>query len=149
MRLLVALFFKALWLLVSYPFPSERSDIGSIFFRTTRSFGNAGDSAEKIGLIRTMVFTHLPSNILFDTCSSCQFQLAIAMLLRFSISQMDVLPVRPIPWLWLILTSDPLLQDNRIARSVGAALSPAVATSAFRVYGESVYNRRRVKNCLT
>jgi hypothetical protein len=50
--------------------------------------------AGKIGLVNTMVFTHLPSNVLLILVPFMpNLGLAIALLLlRFSISQMDVPP---------------------------------------------------------
>jgi predicted MFS family arabinose efflux permease len=52
----------------------------------------AGWVAERIGLLNTMVFTHLPSNLLLILIPFMpNLELAIAMLLaRFAISQMDV-----------------------------------------------------------
>ncbi len=83
--------------------------------------------AARIGLIRTMVFTHLPSNVLLIAVPLMpSLPLAIAVLLaRFSISQMDV----PTRQSYTMAVVDP---DERsaaagvtgIARSVGAALSP-------------------------
>jgi predicted MFS family arabinose efflux permease len=52
----------------------------------------AGRVAERIGLLNTMVFTHLPSNVLLILVPFMpNLSLAVAMLLaRFAISQMDV-----------------------------------------------------------
>jgi predicted MFS family arabinose efflux permease len=85
--------------------------------------------AKSIGLINTMVFTHVPSNILLILVPLMPtLPLAIAMLLlRFSISQMDV-PTRQ------SYTMAVVAPDERsaaagvtgIARSVGAALSPSL-----------------------
>ncbi len=87
--------------------------------------------AAKIGLINTMVFTHLPSNVLLILVPLMpNLQLAIAMLLlRFSISQMDV----PTRQSYVMAVVEP---DERsaaagvtaVARSVGAAVSPSLAT---------------------
>jgi MFS family permease len=87
--------------------------------------------AAKIGLINTMVFTHLPSNVLLIAVPLMPtLPLAIAMLLlRFSISQMDV----PTRQSYVMAVVDP---DERsaaagvtaVARSVGAAVSPSLAT---------------------
>ena len=56
------------------------------------SYEVAGRLANRIGLVRTMVFTHLPSNVLLVLVPLMpSLPLAIATLLaRFSISQMDV-----------------------------------------------------------
>jgi predicted MFS family arabinose efflux permease len=77
-------------------FGIEAGIIGSIFFGANVLAGIsallAGRLAKKIGLINTMVFTHVPSNILLILVPLMpNLPLAITMLLlRFSISQMDV-----------------------------------------------------------
>ncbi len=86
--------------------------------------------ADRIGLVRTMVFTHLPSNVLLILVPLMPtLPLAVAVLLaRFSISQMDV----PTRQSYTMAVVDP---DERsaaagvtgIARSIGAAISPLVA----------------------
>ena len=107
--------------------------LGTIFFATNLVAGIsalfASKIANRIGLLNTMVFTHLPSNILLILIPLMpNVNLAIFMLvLRFSISQMDV-PTRQA--LTMILVSD----DERsaasgvstISRSVGAAISPSL-----------------------
>lgn len=114
-------------------FGSEAGTLGSIFFATNLVAGIsalfASKIANRIGLLNTMVFTHLPSNILLILIPLMpNLSLAIFMLvLRFSISQMDV-PTRQA--LTMILVSD----DERsaasgvstISRSVGAAISPSL-----------------------
>jgi predicted MFS family arabinose efflux permease len=108
--------------------------LGSIFFGANILAGlsalSAAWVASKIGLIRTMVFTHIPSNILLILVPLMpNLPLAIALLLmRFSISQMDV-PTRQ------SYTMAVVAPDERsaaagitgIARTTGAALSPALA----------------------
>jgi MFS family permease len=86
--------------------------------------------AARIGLIRTMVFTHLPSTVLLILVPLMPtLPLAVAMLLaRFSISQMDV----PTRQSYTMAVVDP---DERsaaagvagIARSIGAAMAPLAA----------------------
>ena len=86
--------------------------------------------AARIGLIRTMVFTHLPSNVLLIMVPLMPtLPLAVAvLLLRFSISQMDV----PTRQSYTMAVVDP---DERsaaagvtgIARSIGASISPLAA----------------------
>jgi MFS family permease len=92
--------------------------------------------AKRIGLINTMVFTHLPSNVLLILVPLMPTEgLAIAvLLLRFSISQMDV----PTRQSYTVAVVSP---DERsaaagwtsIARSVGAAISPAIATKLMSI----------------
>ncbi len=105
--------------------------LGSIFFGANILAGlsalSAAWVASRIGLIRTMVFTHIPSNILLILVPLMpNLSLAIAMLLvRFSISQMDV-PTRQ------SYTMAVVAPDERsaaagitgIARTTGASLSP-------------------------
>ncbi len=107
--------------------------LGSIFFGANILAGisalTAAWVASKIGLIRTMVFTHIPSNILLILVPLMpNLPLAIAaLLLRFSISQMDV-PTRQ------SYTMAVVAPDERsaaagitgIARTTGASLSPVV-----------------------
>jgi MFS family permease len=106
--------------------------LGSIFFGANILAGlsalTAAWVASRIGLIRTMVFTHIPSNILLILVPLMpNLPLAIAvLLLRFSISQMDV-PTRQ------SYTMAVVAPDERsaaagitgIARTIGASLSPA------------------------
>jgi len=105
--------------------------IGSIFFGTNLVAGVsalfAAKLANRIGLLNTMVFTHLPSNILLILIPLMpSLPLAVGMLiLRFSISQMDV-PTRQA--LTMLLVSE----DERsatagiltLSRSIGASISP-------------------------
>jgi MFS family permease len=107
--------------------------LGSIFFGANILAGLSALSAvwvaSKIGLIRTMVFTHIPSNILLILVPLMpNLPLAVAvLLLRFSISQMDV-PTRQ------SYTMAVVAPDERsaaagitgIARTTGASLSPVV-----------------------
>ena len=77
-------------------FGVEPAVLGGIFFVANILAGvsalSAAWIAAKIGLIRTMVFTHLPSNVLLILVPLMpNLTLAVMMLLiRFSISQMDV-----------------------------------------------------------
>jgi len=93
--------------------------------------------ARRVGLVNTMVFTHLPSNVLLVLVPLMP-NLASAMtvlLLRFAISQMDV----PTRQSYTMAVVDP---DERaaaagvtgIARSLGAGLAPLVG-GAFLVSG--------------
>jgi MFS family permease len=91
----------------------------------------AAKLAERIGLINTMVFTHLPSNVLLIAVPLMpNMHLAIAMLLlRFSVSQMDV-PTRQ-SYVMAVVEADERSAAagvTGIARSVGAAISPGLAT---------------------
>jgi MFS family permease len=122
----------AYWFHVRYGV--EPAVLGSIFFGANILAGisalTAARVAARIGLINTMVFTHIPSNILLILVPLMpNLPLAIAMLLlRFSISQMDV----PTRQSYTVAVVSP---DERsaaagvtgIARSVGASLAPVIA----------------------
>ncbi len=115
-------------------FDADPSVIGAALFGANMLAGIsallAARIAARIGLIRTMVFTHLPSNVLLILVPLMPtLPLAILVLLaRFSISQMDV----PTRQSYTMAVVDP---DERsaaagvtaIARSVGAAAAPLAA----------------------
>lgn len=136
--------FIAYWFHVR--FGADEAMLGSIFFGANLLAGASAllavPLAKKIGLIRTMVFTHLPSNILLILVPLMpNFPLAITvLLLRFSISQMDV----PTRQAYTMAVVDP---DERsaaagitgIARSIGASLSPAVAGALFSLFPGSPF----------
>jgi MFS family permease len=114
-------------------FGIESGLIGSIFFGANILAGisalMAGRLAKKIGLINTMVFTHVPSNILLILVPLMpNLPLAIGvLLLRFSISQMDV-PTRQSYTMAVVAPDERSAASGvtTIARSVGAALSPSL-----------------------
>ncbi len=107
--------------------------IGSIFFGANVLAGISAllavRLAKKFGLINTMVFTHIPSNILLILVPLMPtLPLAIAvLLLRFSISQMDV-PTRQSYTMAVVAPDERSAASGvtGIARSVGAALSPSL-----------------------
>ena len=130
----------AYWFHVTYGVPEAL--LGGIFFGANLFAGlsalAAARVAARIGLLETMVFTHLPSNVLLILVPLMpNLALAILVLLaRFSISQMDV----PTRQSYTMAVVEP---DERsaaagvtgIARSTGAAVSanfagPLVATPA-------------------
>jgi MFS family permease len=116
-------------------FGADPAALGAIFFGANILAGisalAAARLAARIGLINTMVFTHLPSNVLLILVPLMpSLPLAVAVLLaRFAISQMDV----PTRQSYTIAVVEP---DERsaaagvtgIARSLGAAVSPSLAT---------------------
>jgi MFS family permease len=116
-------------------FGVEPAVLGAIFFLSNLlaavSALSAARIADRIGLINTMVFTHLPSNILLILIPLMpNLELAVGvLLLRFSLSQMDV----PTRQSYVMAVVDP---DERsaaagvtgIARTTGAALSPALSS---------------------
>jgi MFS family permease len=107
--------------------------IGSIFFGANVLAGISAllavRIANKIGLINTMVLTHVPSNILLILVPLMpNLPLAITvLLLRFSISQMDV-PTRQSYTVAVVAPDERSAASGvtTIARSVGAAISPSL-----------------------
>ena len=108
--------------------------LGEIFFGANILAGfsalAAARLASRFGLINTMVFTHLPSNILLMLVPLMpNLPLAIAVLfLRFSISQMDV-PARQSYVMAVVPPQERSLAAGvtGVARSIGAALAPFLA----------------------
>jgi MFS family permease len=115
-------------------FGVEPAVLGMVFFASNLlaavSALSAARIAARIGLVNTMVFTHLPSNLLLILIPLMpNLPLAVVvLLLRFSLSQMDV----PTRQSYVMSVVDP---DERsaaagvtgIARTTGAALSPAIS----------------------
>jgi MFS family permease len=114
--------------------------IGSIFFGANILAGIsallAARLADRIGLINTMVFTHIPSNVLLILVPLMPtLPSAIALLLlRFSISQMDV-PTRQSYTMAVVSPDERSAASGvtSIARSLGAAISPSLAGFFFAV----------------
>jgi MFS family permease len=121
----------AWWLHVR--FGADVVTLGSLFFAANILAGisalSAAWLAKRIGLIRTMVFTHIPSNILLILVPFMPdlFWASALLLVRFSISQMDV-PTRQ------AYTMAVVAPDERsaaagwtgIARTMGSAISPVL-----------------------
>ncbi|HEX9018512.1 MAG TPA: MFS transporter [Anaerolineaceae bacterium] len=107
--------------------------LGSIFFGANILAGisalSAVSVAKRIGLINTMFFTHLPSNILLMLVPLMPtLPLAIAvLLLRFSISQMDV-PTRQSYTMAVVAPDERSAASGitGVARTIGASLSPVI-----------------------
>jgi MFS family permease len=114
--------------------------IGTIFFGANILAGISAllavRLANRIGLINTMVFTHVPSNVLLILVPLMPtLPLAIAvLLLRFSISQMDV-PTRQSYTMAVVSPDERSAASGvtSIARSLGAAISPSLAGIFFAV----------------
>jgi len=112
-------------------FGMDPAQLGAIFFGANAFAGIsallASRLAARIGLVRTMVFTHLPSNILLilvplmPTPSLAVFVL----LLRFSISQMDV-PTRQSYTMAVVRPEERSAAAGvtGVARTIGASLPP-------------------------
>jgi MFS family permease len=112
----------------------EPALLGGIFFGANLlaavSSLSASRFAARFGLINTMVFTHLPSNVLLILVPLMpNLALAIAvLLLRFSLSQMDV----PTRQSYVMAVVEPGERSaaagvTGIARTTGAAISPVLS----------------------
>ena len=115
-------------------FGVEPAVLGGIFFGANMlaavSSLSASRIAARIGLVNTMVFTHLPSNVLLILVPIMpSLPLAITvLLLRFSLSQMDV----PTRQSYVMAVVEPGERSaaagvTGIARTTGAAISPAIS----------------------
>lgn len=94
----------------------------------------AGRLAARFGLVNTMVFTHLPSNVLLALVPFMpNLPLAVACLLaRFAISQMDV-PTRQSYTMAIVAPDERSAAAGvtGIARSLGVAAAPLIAGPLF------------------
>src|SRR5580704_8603115 len=128
--------FAAYWFYLR--FGVEPRTLGAIFFWANLFAGFsallASRLAKRIGLVRTMVFTHLPSNVLLILVPLMPtLPLAVlVLLLRFSISQMDV-PARQSYTMAVVPPEERSAVGGftAVARTSGAALSPLFAGFLF------------------
>ena len=108
--------------------------LGVLFFAANTlsalSFLAAVPLARRIGLLNTMVFTHLPSNVLLALVALMPtFPLAAGvLLLRQSLSQMDV-PTRQAYTMALVAPEERTAAASvtSLARSAGSAASPVIS----------------------
>jgi MFS family permease len=128
--------FVAYWFYLR--FGVRPATLGAIFFWANVFAGIsalvASSLAGRIGLVRTMVFTHLPSNVLLILVPLMpNLSLAVlVLLLRFSISQMDV-PARQ-SYTMAVVPADERSAAGGftgVARTTGAAISPVFAGFLF------------------
>ena len=128
--------FAAYWFYLRFGVAPAK--LGLIFFWANVFAGVsallASRLAARFGLVRTMVFTHLPSNILLILVPLMpNLSLAVLLLLtRFSISQMDV----PTRQSYLMAVVQPAERSSAggiagAARTAGAAISPLFAGFLF------------------
>jgi MFS family permease len=128
--------FAAYWFYLR--FGVEPATLGAIFFWANVFAGIsalvASRLAARIGLVRTMVFTHLPSNVLLILVPLMpNLSLAVlVLLLRFSISQMDV-PARQSYTVAVVPADERSAAGGftGVARTTGAAISPLFAGFLF------------------
>ncbi len=127
--------------------------LGAVFFAVgllqAGSFQAAVRLAARIGLLRTMVFTHLPSNVLLAAIPFApNLPTAVALLLaRFALSQMDV----PTRQAYVVAVVDPSERTaaaaytntaRYVARPLAPPLAGALLGTSFVVAGalKSVYD---------
>jgi predicted MFS family arabinose efflux permease len=128
--------FAAYWFYLRYGV--DPKTLGTLFFAANVFAGLsalvASRLAARIGLINTMVVTHLPSNVLLMMIPLMPtLSLAITvLLLRFSISQMDV-PTRQSYTMAVVPPEERSAAAGitGVARTTGAALSPLFAGLLF------------------
>ena len=124
--------FAAYWFYLR--FGVSPKTLGALFFAANLFAGLsalvASRLANRIGLVNTMVVTHLPSNILLMLIPLMPtLRLAtLVLLLRFSISQMDV-PTRQSYTMAVVAPDERAAASGitGVARTTGAALSPMFA----------------------
>src|SRR5712691_5409584 len=130
--------FIAYWFRLRFGVPLET--LGLIFFLVgllqAASFAAATRLAGRIGLLNTMVFTHLPSNLLLAAIPLAPtFPLALALLFaRFALSQMDV----PTRQAYVLALVDPeertaAIAFTNTARYVVRPLAPVLAGVAQQI----------------
>jgi MFS family permease len=115
-------------------FGASLSPLAWLFFGanllSALSFLAAAPLARRFGLLNTMVFTHLPSNVLLLLVAFMPtFPLASAtLLLRQSLSQMDV-PTRQAYTMALVEPEERTAAASvtSLARSVGSGVSPVIS----------------------
>ncbi len=128
--------FAAYWFYLRFGVPPAK--LGLIFFWANVLAGIsallASRLATRIGLVRTMVVTHLPSNVLLLLVPLMpNLTLAVVVLLvRFSISQMDV-PTRQSYTMAVVRPEERSAAGGitGVARTAGAAISPIFAGFLF------------------
>jgi MFS family permease len=128
--------FAAYWFYLR--FGADPKTLGGIFFWANVFAGFsallASRLANRIGLVRTMVVTHLPSNLLLIAVPLMPtLPLAVlVLLLRFSISQMDV-PTRQSYTMAVVEARERSAAGGftGVARTTGAAISPLLAGLLF------------------
>jgi len=124
--------FAAYWFYLR--FGAEPKTLGGIFFWANVFAGIsallASRLSNRIGLVRTMVVTHLPSNLLLILVPLMPslFLAVLVLLLRFSISQMDV-PARQSYTMAVVEAGERSAAGGftGVTRTTGAAISPLLA----------------------
>lgn len=112
--------------------------LGSVFFAVNLVAGLsmllAPVLAERIGLLNTMVWTHIPSNIMLMMVPLApNVEIAVALFVgRMLVSQMDV-PARQSYMMAIVDPAErvPAAGITNVARAAASAISPVISTAAF------------------
>lgn len=126
-------------------FGTSAETLGLVFFGVgllqSGSFLVASRLADRIGLVNTMVFTHIPSNLLLAAIPLApNAGVAIVLLLaRHALSQMDV----PARQSYVVAVVDPeertaAAMFTNTSRSVAQAVSPSISGPAMQAAGAGV-----------
>lgn len=128
----------AYWFAIRWGFSPEA--LGVVFFwvgvLSGLSLLAAGWLAQRFGLLNTMVFTHLPSNVLLILVplAPTAWLAVLLFLARMTVSQMDV-PTRQ-SYTMAVVDDDERTATagiTNVARTTASAVSPAIAGFAFSV----------------
>ncbi|MCW5942420.1 MAG: MFS transporter [Fimbriimonadaceae bacterium] len=133
MQSLIAYWFHVRW-------GANEAQLGGMMFASNLCAGAsallAARIAKRFGLVATMVFSHLPSNVLLVLVPFMpNLELALAVLvLRFCLSQMDV-PTRQAFMIAVVAPDERSAAGGlaNVARSVGTTLAPLFTGLAFAV----------------
>jgi MFS family permease len=120
-------------------FALDLTTLGEIFFATqivtALSFLLSEQIARRIGLLRTMVFSHIPSNVFLTAVAFAPNPLSAVFLLlcRQSLSQMDV-PARQSYTMAIVAESDRTATAGLTSstRTVSSSISPTIAGYAIQ-----------------
>ena len=126
-------------------FGLQLSTLGAVFFVaqlvTALSFFLAARIAARIGLLRTMVFSHVPSNLFLIAVAFAPTALTAVLFLfcRQSLSQMDV-PTRQSYVMAIVDESDrtPAAGLTSTTRTVTSSISPSIAGYALQNLWEGI-----------
>lgn len=135
--------FVALWFFTRYP--ESTAYLGAIFavagVLSALSFPIAARLGEQIGLLETMVVTHLPSNLLLIAVPLApNFPLALAAYLgRMALSQMDV-PTRQAYLAGIVAREERTAANalTNVARNTTQGMGPLAAGAVVAALGSSV-----------
>lgn len=133
----------ALWLFTRFDMSLSAASVFFFFagLLSAASYPVAARLSRRIGLVNTMVFTHVPSSILLILAALApNLPLALVLLsMRAALSQMDV-PVRSSFVMAVVSPAErpAAASFTAVPRSLAAAVSPAIAGAMFAVPGQAM-----------